>query len=529
MSQSNKQKSKVLVPPVERQESMSSSTSESYETNIFSKESSKSTEGTREYSSSENTKGIGNASSHGGRGEPQKLEAHLALECAYVDDEVRQIYLLRVSNHDQSDEAESDIQIVLKKQKINKQSSISKFFPQSGGGLSEARINAINSSLLKAFVVCGIPFSVVENPFFIDLLQNLCPNYQLPSKEVLAEHTFGLRLIKDCNEIIKYFKKSHQPNAYLQQAINELKISGGGLKKFIDTRWTSAYECTLSVNRLERAFVKIMNEHPELITNLINRRWRNFDSDIYILAYFLHPGYRARLREQHFQVVAETAIKLWQEEGKDQYECADLVAYMRRFLEKDEGFKLPYSFENDTPLLWWSTNFVGSKSIGKLATKVFSITPHSADCERTFSALDDDDEIAEDSEIEEEESEYNFNVIERFDLDNIVFLNDEIFQDNESDENSQIDDEFDEIEHDELTSSDVERRGVYEFDSSKLAADLVRGWGHEDYESVNVSINSIANEVSKNISENVNNIEGEDSVLETLPIALRKTCRQSKK
>ncbi|CAG8849641.1 26414_t:CDS:1, partial [Racocetra persica] len=65
----------------------------------------------------------------------------------------------------------------------------------------------------------------------------------------------------------------------------------------------------------------------------------------------------AGLREQHFQVVAETAIKLWQEEGKDQYECADLVAYMRRFLEKDEGFKLPYSFENDTPLLWWSTNF----------------------------------------------------------------------------------------------------------------------------------------------------------------------------
>ncbi|CAG8852290.1 37086_t:CDS:1, partial [Racocetra persica] len=66
----------------------------------------------------------------------------------------------------------------------------------------------------------------------------------------------------------------------------------------------------------------------------------------------------------------------------------------------------------------------------------------------------DDNEIAEDSEIEEEKSEYNFNVIERFDLDNIVFLNNKIFQDNESDENSQIDDEFDEIEHDELTSSD---------------------------------------------------------------------------
>ncbi|CAG8829029.1 188_t:CDS:2, partial [Racocetra persica] len=80
-------------------------------------------------------------------------------------------------------------------------------------------------------------------------------------------HIFSSRLIKDCNEVIKYFKKSHQPNAYLQQAINELNISGGGLKKFIDTRWVSAYECTLSVSRLERAFIKIINENPDLITN----------------------------------------------------------------------------------------------------------------------------------------------------------------------------------------------------------------------------------------------------------------------
>ncbi|CAG8848836.1 24434_t:CDS:1, partial [Racocetra persica] len=48
-------------------------------------------------------------------------------------------------------------------------------------------------------------------------------------------HSYALRLIKGCNEIIKYFKKSHQPNAYLQQAIYELNISGGGLRKFIDT------------------------------------------------------------------------------------------------------------------------------------------------------------------------------------------------------------------------------------------------------------------------------------------------------
>ncbi|CAG8842313.1 36762_t:CDS:2, partial [Racocetra persica] len=77
----------------------------------------------------------------------------------------------------------------------------------------------------------------------------------LISKDIL-QHTFASRLMRECNEIIKFFKKSHQPSSYLHQAICELKIVGGGLKKFVDTRWTSAYECTLSVSRLERAFIK---------------------------------------------------------------------------------------------------------------------------------------------------------------------------------------------------------------------------------------------------------------------------------
>ncbi|CAG8696961.1 7553_t:CDS:1, partial [Ambispora gerdemannii] len=69
-------------------------------------------------------------------------------------------------------------------------------------------------------------------------------------------HTFALHLVKECNQIIKYFKKSHQLNTLLKQAIEELQISGGGLKKFIDTQWTSAYKSIISVNRFERAFIK---------------------------------------------------------------------------------------------------------------------------------------------------------------------------------------------------------------------------------------------------------------------------------
>ena len=95
----------------------------------------------------------------------------------------------------------------------------------------------------------------------------------------------------------------------------------------------------------------------------------------------------AGLHEKQFYKIAQTAIQIWKCEGYDLNECANLIAYMRLFREKKDGFDLPYSFETDNPLLCWMTNYASSKSIGKLAIKIFSITPHSADCERTFSAL----------------------------------------------------------------------------------------------------------------------------------------------
>ncbi|CAG8672732.1 6145_t:CDS:1, partial [Ambispora gerdemannii] len=116
------------------------------------------------------------------RGEPLKLEAHLALNCSKMEDEVQQVYLLCVAQR-------NDLDKELKKRKLNdEQSSLTRFFLyRSEGGLSEGQKNSIDNSLLKAFVVCGIAFSVVENSFFIDLFQNLCPDYQPPSSETLSE------------------------------------------------------------------------------------------------------------------------------------------------------------------------------------------------------------------------------------------------------------------------------------------------------------------------------------------------------
>jgi hypothetical protein len=44
----------------------------------------------------------------------------------------------------------------------------------------------MNQSLTKAFVYCGIPFSVVEHPFFVEMFKKACPGYILPSRDKLS-------------------------------------------------------------------------------------------------------------------------------------------------------------------------------------------------------------------------------------------------------------------------------------------------------------------------------------------------------
>lgn len=52
--------------------------------------------------------------------------------------------------------------------------------------LPQGRVDRINRALIKFFVCCGVPFRVVESPFFNDLLKELNSAYNLPSRDVLT-------------------------------------------------------------------------------------------------------------------------------------------------------------------------------------------------------------------------------------------------------------------------------------------------------------------------------------------------------
>ena len=152
----------------------------------------------------------------------------------------------------------------------------------------------------------------------------------------------------------------------MADAASILKINGGNLKTYCETRWTSMYETASSVSRLQAALEYVLLNHSDEITSkavkriirnseffinvnkltevlkpiktvitllesantnladcliqlillanaikklslrsssemtefrqhcveTFNKRWANFDPKLYLLAYFLHPGFR---------------------------------------------------------------------------------------------------------------------------------------------------------------------------------------------------------------------------------------------
>jgi len=74
--------------------------------------------------------------------------------------------------------------------------------------LTPERIKDINWALVKAFVVCGIPFHIIENPFFVELLKTLRPAYEPPSRDILSGCLLAQETAFVNQEVIKELKNS---------------------------------------------------------------------------------------------------------------------------------------------------------------------------------------------------------------------------------------------------------------------------------------------------------------------------------
>jgi hypothetical protein len=144
------------------------------------------------------------------KGSSQALEGHFTNDCLKVPLEIKQIFLNRLAAKAEAF-ADNNQQISHKKQKYNEnfeqsQMKITDFHESSK--LSQERYHEITRACVKAFVICGIPWHVFENPFFIELLKTLRSGYTPPSRDSLSGELFAQETAVANQQIIKELKNS---------------------------------------------------------------------------------------------------------------------------------------------------------------------------------------------------------------------------------------------------------------------------------------------------------------------------------
>lgn len=79
----------------------------------------------------------------------------------------------------------------------------------------------------------------------------------------ICKTEFAKDIISKCQKIVKYFKLSHQAGEALRERITK-EIQGGGLKTYVVTRWSTAWDCTKSILRIEQTLKNVRNEYNNI-------------------------------------------------------------------------------------------------------------------------------------------------------------------------------------------------------------------------------------------------------------------------
>ncbi|CAB5365650.1 unnamed protein product [Rhizophagus irregularis] len=329
------------------------------------------------------------------RGKPEILKSHLALYCKDVPLYIKTEYMEML--------AVGTTSTMNRKQKTDSDSSAE---------LTADRKDKIDQALIRFFICCGIPFSTVGHPYFIDFVQSLCFAYGPPKRTTLSttflNHETAIILNK-IKEELKYEKnltlavdgwcdplgRSIYAFIIITPNVEQLHTILAPAKKAIqavEANSSNMASIFLQLIQMAVEIKKISNyfdpNFKKNCINIFNKRWAQFDTDTYLVAFFLHPRYRdKKFQDSTFRQMALTAMKIWSKFGSDKRSCKILLSQLRSYGDNEPPYDMEYTDEYDTPELWWSTCRQPNNYIQKLALKLFAITPHQAACERAFSVL----------------------------------------------------------------------------------------------------------------------------------------------
>jgi hypothetical protein len=112
------------------------------------------------------------------RGEPIKLESHLANHCSKADPTIIRQFLSKILSDD-SEKIKSN-----KKRKHNTYGKLDQYV--SIIELDQQKIKRIHLAWARAFAICGISWNIIENPFFIEALKETNLSYKPPTRQFLS-------------------------------------------------------------------------------------------------------------------------------------------------------------------------------------------------------------------------------------------------------------------------------------------------------------------------------------------------------
>ncbi len=116
-------------------------------------------------------------------GEPNLMEAHLALSCHKVPHDVKEKFLFIVKTRGEN---QLEVEVSSKKRKAKHQQSITKY--GESNTIEPYKKQICDRTIAKFFICCGVSFRLVEHPFFIDMVKSLCLGYDPPCATTLSEN-----------------------------------------------------------------------------------------------------------------------------------------------------------------------------------------------------------------------------------------------------------------------------------------------------------------------------------------------------
>jgi hypothetical protein len=78
---------------------------------------------------------------------------------------------------------------------------------ESSAELDTDKKEKIDQALIRFFICCGIPFSVVNHPYFMDFVQSLCFKYNPPKRTTLSTTILNKEIsyvLKKISDELKY-------------------------------------------------------------------------------------------------------------------------------------------------------------------------------------------------------------------------------------------------------------------------------------------------------------------------------------